>query len=154
MNNDTNENHNRRGKPSKHEQLEIERKLRSLFYKGVKPYQAVNETGYSPNTVKKYYCIFHKEIRDLEGSSFSQRCSDRKTSTCLGLDKQIEKLEKIQEELELKSKTGGTQDIKLYKLRISLSNSIADLITKRLGIANSPTYDDILEAMREVEKQK
>ena len=154
MNNDTNENRNRRGKPSKHEQLEIERKLRPLFYKGVKPYQAVIETGYSPNTVKKYYCKFHKEIRDLEGPNFAQQCKDRITLTCLALDKQIEKQKKIQEELELKSKTGGTQDIKLYKLQIGLSNSISNLITQRICIANSPTYDIMVEAMREREKQK
>jgi len=154
MNDITNESHNRRGKPSKHEQLEIERKLRILFDKGVRPYHAVIETGYSPNTVKKYYRKFHGEIRDLEGSNFAQQCRDRITLTCLVLDRQIEKQEKMQEELELKSKTGGTQDIKLYKLQISLSNSISDLITKRLGIANSPTYDNMLEAMREVEKQK
>ncbi len=151
MDNYTNENNrNGRGKPSKHEQLEIERTLRDTFRRGLLPCQAVIETGYSPNTVKKYYSKFYKEIRDLEGPDFAQQCKDRIISACFGLDREILKQEKIREELELKSKTGGTQDIHLYKLQTSLSNSIAGLIEKRLAIANSPTYRDILEAMKEV----
>jgi hypothetical protein len=155
MDNGTSENNrNGRGKPSKQEQLEIERTLRDTFRRGLLPYQAVIETGYSPNTVKKYYSKFCKEIRDLEGPDFAQQCRDRIISACLGLDREILKQEKIREELELKSKTGGTQDIHRYKLQTSLSNSIAGLIEKRLAIANSPTYRDVLEIMKEVEKQK
>src|SRR5579864_7556884 len=154
MDNDTNENNrNGRGKPSKQEQLEIERRLRPLFIRDVSPYHAVIETGYSPNTVKKYYHKFYKEIRDLEGSDFAQQCKDRIVSACFGIDEEISNLRKIRKELELKSQTGGTQYIQLYKLQISLSNSISDLILKRLGIANSPTYDEMLEAMRKVHEQ-
>jgi predicted transcriptional regulator len=147
-------NRNGKGRPSKYEQLEIERTLRDTFRRGLLSHQAVTETGYSPNTVKKYYGKFYKEIRDLEGPNFAQECMNRRISACLGLDQEILKQEKVREELELKSKTGGTQDIHLYKLQTSLSNSIADLIEKRLAIANSPTYRDMLEAMKEVEKQK
>ena len=155
MDNDTNENkRNARGRPSKPEQLQTDRELRSLFIRGVRPYHAAIETGHSRNTIKEYYRKSYKAVNDLEGPEFAQACKERIVSACLGIDNQISKLEKIQEELELKSKNGGTQDIKLYKLQISLSNSISDLIIKRLGIANSPTYDDMLAAMREVEKQK
>lgn len=155
MDNETNENkRNERGRPSKHEQRETERELESLFFKGVKPHHARLKTRYSPNTIKKYYSKFDKEIRDLEGPEFAQACRNRITTACLALDQQIEKQEKMQKELELMPKTGGTQDLKLYKLQINLSNSISDLTAKRLGIANSPTYHEMLEAMREVEKQK
>lgn len=155
MDNGTNEkNRNGKGKPSKHKQLEIESTLRSIFSRGLSPYAAVNETGYSVNTVKKYYRKFHKEITDLEGQDFAQECKDRKVSACFGIDRQISKLEKMQKELELKSQTSGTQYLQLYKLQISLSNSISDLIMKRLGIANSPTYDEMLSAMRKEGEQK
>lgn len=147
-------NHNWNGRPSKSEQLEIERTLRPLFMRGLSAHAAANKTGYSINTVKKYYLKFYKEITDLEGPNFAQQCKDRKTSACLGIDDQISKLEKIEQELELKSENSGAQYIQLYKLRISLSNSISDLHMKRLGIANSPTYDDMLEAMRKVHEQK
>ena len=153
--NETNENkRNGRGKPSKHEQLEIERELRLLFIDDVSPYAAANKTGHSINTVRKYYRKFYKEIRDLEGQNFAQECKDRIVSACFGIDKEISNLRKIQKELENKSQSNGAQDLQRYKLQISLSNSISDLIMKRLGIANSPTYDDMLVAMREVEKQK
>lgn len=153
--NETNENkRNGRGKPSKHEQLEIERELRPLFIRDVSPYYAAIETGHSINTIKKYYRKFYKEIRDLEGKDFAQKCKDRIVTACLGIDNEISNLRKIQKELENKSQSNGAQDLQRYKLQISLSNSISDLIMKRLGIANSPTYDDMLEAMKEVEKQK
>ena len=155
MDNDTNENNrNGRGKPSKYEQLEIERRLRSLFSMGLSPHAAAIETGYSINTVKKYYRKFYKEIRDFEGQNFAQECKDRIFSACCGIDTEISNLRKIQKELELKSQNSGTQYLQLCKLQISVSNSISDLIMKRLGIANSPTYDDMLAAMRKEGEQK
>ncbi len=155
MDNGTEKNyHNGRGKPSKQKQLEIERELRSLFIDDVSPYHAAIKTGYSINTVKKYYRKFYKEIRDLEGQNFAQECKDRIVSACFSIDKEISNLRKMQKELEFKSQTDGTQYIQLYKLQISLSNSISDLIMKRLGIANSPTYDDMLAAMRKEGEQK
>ena len=96
MDNDTNENNrNGRGKPSKHEQLEIERELRSLFINGLSPYAAANKTGHSINTVRKYYRKFYKEIRDLEGQDFAQECKDRIVSACFGIDNEISNLRKI-----------------------------------------------------------
>jgi hypothetical protein len=155
MKNDTdNTIHNRKGRPSKFEQLQIEKRLKPLFMRGLSSYSTAFETHYSINTVKKYYDNFYQEIRDLEGSEFNQACKDRKISACLGMDEQLLKMEKMQKELEQKPQTGGTQDIQLYKLRISLANSISDLRIKRLNIANSPTSDEILVALRKVDEQK
>jgi hypothetical protein len=155
MDNDTDENNrNGKGRPTKSEQLQIERRLRPLFVKGTNSYYAANETGYSLNTVKKYYRNFFQEVRELEGPEFDQACKDRIISACLGIDEQILKMEKMQKELELKSQTGGKQDIQLYKLRINLSNSISNLRIQRLGIANSPTSDEMLAALRKVDEQK
>ena len=155
MKDQTNEpNQNRRGRPSKCEQLQIERRLRPLFIRGLSTYSASIETGYSINTVKTYYDNFYKEIRDLEGPEFDQACKDRKISACLAIDEQIQKMEKMQKELEQKSQIGGTHDIQQYKLRISLCNLISDLKIKSLDIANSPTSDEILAALSKVEGQK
>ena len=155
MKNDTdNTVHNRKGRPSKYEQIQIERKLKLLFMRGSDSSAAAIETGYSINTLKSYYNNFYQEIRDLEGPEFDQACKDRKISACLGIDEQLLKMEKIQKELEQQSKTGGTHDIQLYKLRIGLANSISDLIIKKLNISNSPTSDEILAALRKVDEQK
>ncbi|HEV2192786.1 MAG TPA: hypothetical protein VGR54_04100 [Nitrosopumilaceae archaeon] len=151
MKNDTdNTVHNRKGRPSKFQQLQIERRLKPLFMRGLSPYSVAIETGYSKNTVKKYYGDFYQEIRDLEGPEFDQACKDRMISACLGIDEQLLKMEKMQKELEQKSQTDGTQYIQLYKLRISLANSISDLRIKKLNIANSPTSDEMLAALRKV----
>lgn len=147
-------NRSGKGRPSKPEQLEIESRLKDLFKKGTDSYSAANQTGYSINTVKKYYNKFYKEIRDLEGPDFAQTCKDRMVLTCLGIDKQISKFEKIEQELELKSQNGGKQDIHLYKLRISIAKAISDLYIKRMSIANSPTSDDMLETVQKWEYQK
>ncbi|HZS74466.1 MAG TPA: hypothetical protein VFA69_08200 [Candidatus Nitrosotalea sp.] len=147
-------NRNGKGRPSKPEQLEIERTLRPLFMRGLSVYAAADKTGYSINTVKKYYRNFYKEARNMEGQDFAQECKDRIVSTCLGIDREISKLEKIREEIELKSQNSGAQYIQLCKLRINLSDSISDLHMKRLGIANSPTYDEMLAALKKIREQK
>lgn len=155
MKDQTNEsNNNGRGRPTKSEQLQTERRLRPLFMRGMSTYSASIETGYSINTVRKYYDNFYKETRDLEGPEFDQACKDRKITACLALDIQIQKMEKMQKELEQKSQIGGTQDIQQYKLRISLCNMISDLNIKRLSIANSPTADEMLAALSKVDGQK
>lgn len=146
-------NRNGKGRPSKFEQLQIERKLRSLFLRGMSPYAAANETGYSINTVKKYYVKFFREVEDSESPEFIQACKDRKISACLGLDVQISKMEKMQEELD-QIPQAGKQYIQLCKLKVSLANSISDLIIKKLDIANSPTFDEILVAYRKESEHK
>ncbi len=155
MENHTNEtNRNGKGRPSKFEQLQIEKRLQPLFMIGLSSYSATIETGYSINTVKKYYSNFYQEMRDLEGPEFDQACKDRKISTCFGIDEQLLNMKKMQRELEQKPQTDGSKYIQLYKLRISLAKSISDLLTKKLNIANSPTSDEMLVALRKVDEQK
>jgi hypothetical protein len=147
-------NSNGRGRPNKPRQLDIESNLRIPFQSGKSTYQAAIETGYNINTVKKYYAQFYKEIKDLEGTEFAQACKDRKISTGFVIDTQISKMEKLQEELEKKASTDKIPYIQLCKLRINLSNLISDLHMKKLNIANSPTYDEILTALRDAGEQK
>ena len=155
MDNGTNKtDRNKRGRPSKPEQLDIERNLRNSFLSGKSSYQAAIETGYNKNTVKKYYSKLTKEARDLEDPEFAQACKDRNMSTGFAIDKQISKLEKMQEELERKTPTDETQYIQLYKLKISLADLISDKHIKKLNISNSPTYDEILAALRKIGEQK
>lgn len=146
-------NRNGKGRPSKFEQLQTERKLKPLFMSGLSPYAAAKETGYSINTVKKYYRGFFQEIRDLEGPEFDQACKNRRISTCLALDEQLLKMEKMQKELEQTPQT-GIPYTQLCKLKVSLANSISDLLIKKLNISNSPTADEMLVALRKVGEQK
>jgi hypothetical protein len=146
--------HNRKGRPGKFEQLQIEKKLQTLFVRGLNSYSAAIKTSYSINTVKKYYSNFYQKIRYLEGPEFDQACKNRKILTCSAIDEQLLKMEKMQTELEQKSQTGKIQYIQLCKLRISLSNSISNLHMKKLSIANSPTYDEMLTALKKVDEQK
>jgi len=88
-------NRNVKGRPSKPEQLQIERRLRPLFMRNLSSYTAANETGYSINTVKKYYKDFFRETRDLEGPEFDQACKERRISACLAIDEQLLKMEKM-----------------------------------------------------------
>ena len=147
-------NHNGKGRPSKFEQLEIEKKLRPFFTSGLSSYTASRETNYSVNTVKKYYKKWYKEIRDSEAPEFVQACNDRRISTCLAQDEQLLKAERMQKELEEKTRTDVTPNIQLYKLRIRLIQLISDLLLKKLNTANSPTLDDMLTAFKKVDEQK
>lgn len=146
-------NRNGKGRPSKSEQLEIERNLRTYFGRGKSTYQAAIKTGYSINTVKKYFSNFYKEVRDSEGPEFVQACKDRIVSACLAIDVQLSKMEEMQKELD-QIPQAGTRYIQLYKLKISLANSISDLFIKKLNIANSPTFDEMLVAIRKLDEDK
>ncbi|MDE1828859.1 MAG: hypothetical protein KGI25_00910 [Thaumarchaeota archaeon] len=144
---DTKTSGQKRGRPSKKEELEIERQLRNCFLQGKSPWAASGETGHSVNTVRKYK-RFYAEAREAESPEFVEACKERIVSARLALERQLQKLEKVRDELEKVSPQNGTQYIQINKLRINVVQAITDLHLKILNIANSPTVDELLAALR------
>lgn len=137
-----------RGRPSKKEELEMERQLRDCFLEGKSPWAASHETGHSVNTVRRYYKRYHAEAKESESPEFVEACKERILSTRLALERQLQKMEKVQNELEKVSAQDGTHYIQINKLRINAVQTITDLHLKILNIANSPTMDELMTAFR------
>lgn len=137
-----------RGRPSKAEQLQIERKLRPYFARMLSVLLAAKETGININTVKKYYKLWSDEIKAIEHPDFIERSKTIIRNSNLSLDHQLSKLYKLQETLEkqinhnIKQNNGiPNLSLGLYKVSILLSEKISDLILKKTNLTVTPTAD-------------
>ena len=137
-----------RGRPSKAEQLQIERKLRPYFARMLSVSFAAKETGININTVKKYYKLWSDEIKAIEHPDFIERSKTIIQNSNLALDHQLSKLYKLQETLKkqinhnIKQNNGiPNLSLGLYKVSILLSEKISDLILKKTNLTVTPTAD-------------
>jgi len=152
---------NSNGRPSKAEQLEIERKLRSYFEKSISPYVTSCETGINIKTVRKYFKEWSEEIRDSEHQDFIERSKTAKEQAILACDRQLLILYKAQEDFEKQvedsiKQSGGTPKLDrwLYKQRIEISNAIVNLTILKTTLENTPTADITLaKRMQELLKE-
>ena len=62
------------GRPTKHEQIYIERKLRPYFENSISARVTAGETGFNLKTVTKYFNQWKKEIIESETPDFLKRC--------------------------------------------------------------------------------
>lgn len=135
----------KRGRPNKAEQLHIARTLRSYFEKMLSVSFASRETGINPNTVKKYYKVFSDEIKLLEHPDFIIKSKQSISNCALAIDNQLSKLYTLQDKLEMQInseiKQHGKVTPALYKISITLSKNISDLLFKKTDLVISPTAD-------------
>ena len=137
-----------RGRPSKAKQLQIERKLRPCFEKMLTISLTARETGVNPNTVKKYYKMWHNEITSTEHPNFIKRSKIIISNANIALDNQLLKYYKLQEILEKQIKYTIKQnngipylENNIYKTSILLVEKISDLILKKTNLTSTPTAD-------------
>ena len=138
------------GRPSKAEQVEIQKKLRSYFEKSISPAIAASETGINIKTVNKYYDEWYVEIKNSQQPDFIERCKIEKERHILAYNHQLLEMYKIQDDLKsqtINCKSGGKPQSEkwLYKQRIEVANAITNLIGKMINLANAPTADISLE---------
>lgn len=133
------------GRPSKAEQLHIEKTLWSYFEKMLSTSFAARDTDININTVKKYYNIFAAEIRSSEHPDFIERSKNTIRNCILALDIQLKKLYTLQDKLEAQInydlKEHNTISPILYKTSITLSDKIADILFKKTNLILGPTAD-------------
>jgi hypothetical protein len=133
------------GRPNKAEQLHIEKTLWPYFEKMLSTSFAASDTGINISTVKKYYNKFSYQIRSVEHPDFIQRSKNTIQNCYLALDVQLSKLYTLQDKLELQI----SHEIKqhciippmLYKISITLSEKISELLLKKANLILSPTAD-------------
>jgi len=147
------ESNHERGRPTKAEELQIERKLRSYFAQGFSASYVSQQTGYNIKTILKHYSKFKKEILESENPDFIQRCIEEKEKTLYVYDNLIYNLyedrAEIEKLIEVSKKLGNIpQAERLYKLKLKITEDIANLVSAKINLTNTATAGDTAKLIR------
>jgi len=93
-------NAHNRGRPSKAQELEIERELWPFFTKLYSATFTAKKTGYDIKTVAKYFVEFKKEILESETREFVQRSRETKERGLLAYDELLYSLYEDRKDIE------------------------------------------------------
>ncbi len=151
-------NAHNRGRPSKPQELEIERELRPFFTKLFSATFTSKKTGYDIKTVARYFVEFKKEILESETRDFVQRSRETKERGLVAYDELLFSLYNDKEEVEhlidVAKKIADLRTIeKWYRIKMKINKDIAEIITVKINLENTATADDIAKFLQG-EKQK
>lgn len=154
---DTNLFNHGNGRPSKNEQLEIERILKPYFGNSISASVTSQKTGFNIKTVNKYFHDWYCEISESETSDFLQNCKEQKERALLTLENQICTLDDDKKEIQMlinaSKKTGNLAYLeKLYKIKLKIIENIGKFVSARINLVNSATADLVIEMNKKEEK--
>ncbi len=147
------------GRPTKTEQLEIEKELVPLFIVGIGTEMIHQKTGRAYETISKYRKKWYKRATSDIEQDFGKRQQMVKEASLVSLDKQIMELDSIKQELKqeqewlsLKYSENGKSDstkIPFEKRRISTRIKLVNEITKlqdiKAALEMTATVDEDIE---------
>jgi len=147
-----------RGRPSKAQELEIERILRPFFTKLYSATFTAKKTGFDIKTVAKYFAEFKKEILESETTEFVQRSRETKERGLLAYDELLYSLYNDKEEVEhlidVAKKIADLRTVeKWYRIKMKINKDITEVIAAKINLENTATVDDIAKILQG-EKQK
>jgi len=145
------------GRPTKGEQLNIERTLRPYFENSISATFTAFETGFDKKTVLKYFNQWKEEILESENPEFFKKCKEEKQRSLLTYEKQISSLVKDKKEIELLIEASRRASNlpyleKFYKLKLKITETIGKFVAVRINLVNAATADTVFELEQKVEK--
>jgi len=145
------------GRPTKGEQINIERTLRPYFENSISATVTAFETGFDKKTVLKYFNQWKNEILESENGEFFKRCKEEKERCLLTYEKQISSLVTDKKEIELlieasRRASNLTYLEKLYKLKLKITEAIGKFVSARINLVNAATADTVFELEKKEEK--
>jgi len=157
-NDSTNQFEHVNGRPSRKEQLEIERILKPYFENSISASVTAKKTGFNIKTVNKHFHDWYKEIAESETSDFLQKCKEEKARALMTLENQICTLDEdkkdIQELINASIKTGTFAYLeKFYKIKLKIIENMGKFVSARINLVNSATVDVVIE-MNKKEEEK
>jgi hypothetical protein len=146
-----------RGRPSKAEELQIERTLRPFFAKSYSATFTAQKTGYNIKTVTKYFNKFKQELLESETPDFIQRCKEEKETCLFSYDNLIDTLyedkKDIEYFIEVAKKMGNLpQAAKLYRLKLKINQDIGNFVSAKINLINTATAGDIAKLLQGEDK--
>ena len=95
------------GRPSKQEQLNLQKTLQENYEKGISATKTADLTGINVKTVCKYFNEWHKQINEIEKSKFQDRILEARSQHLIVLDNQLNNLYKLQNKMQENTVTGS-----------------------------------------------
>jgi len=146
-----------RGRPSKAEELEIERTLQTFFSKTYSATFTAKKTGYNIKTVTKYFAEFKKEILETETTEFVQRSRETKERGLLAYDELLYSLYNDKKEIEhlidVAKKIADLRTVeKCYRIKMKINKDIAEVIAAKINLENTATVGDTAKLVGEMQK--
>jgi len=146
-----------RGRPSKAEELQIERTLRPFFAKSYSATFTAQKTEYNIKTVIKYFSKFKQELLESETPDFIQRCREEKERGLFAYDNLIYSLyedkKDIEHLIEVAKKTGNLLEAKkLYQLKLKIDQDIGNFVSAKINLTNTATAVDIAKLLQGEDK--
>lgn len=146
-------NAHERGRPSKAEELEIERTLRPFFTKSQSSTFTAQRTGYNIKTVIKYFSKFKQELLESETPDFIQRCREEKERSLFTYDDLIYSLYEDKEEIEhlikVAKKMGNLPQVeKLYRLKLKIKQDIGNFVSAKINLTNTAIAGDVAKLLQ------
>jgi len=142
-----------RGRPSKAEELQIERRLRPYFAKSQSATFTAQKTGYNIKTVTKYFDKFKQELLESETQDFIQRCREEKERSLFTYDDLIYSLYEAKEDIEylikVAKKMGNLSQVeKLYRLKLKIMQDIGNFVSAKINLINTATASDTAKLLQ------
>ena len=138
------------GRPTKYEQIEIERQLRPYFEGSYSAYVTSQKTGYDIKTVLRYFNKWSQEILDSENVDFLKRAKEQKERAVINLENQIHSLENFKKDIETiikaATKAGNFELVeKFSKLKLKTIEDIVKFASAKINLVNTATSDVVIE---------
>jgi len=146
-----------RGRPSKAQELEIERTLQPFFARAYSATFAAKKTDYNIKTVTKYYNKFKQDILESETTDFVKRCTEEKEKCLYAYDELIYSLYEDRKDIErlidASEKIGDLQNVtKLYRTKLKINEDIANFVSAKINLSNTATVADTAKILGEKQK--
>ena len=145
------------GRPSRSEQVQIQKTLRTQFERGTSATYAAKVTGMNIKTVCKYFDEWTRQIFEIEKKDFVIRQKISKERAILNLDYMIFELYKLLDEIKAEIKTYKTEKKlvpkHLWSMNFDILKTIADFTQQKLAFGMTRTVDvsmkEIIEKSRD-----
>ena len=137
------------GRPSKADQLNIQKKLRPFFERGYNGTFTSNKTGINIKTICKYFEEWSERIQESENEEFFARQKKDKERIILALDHLISQdydlLDISKKEIENYTQENKSVPKSILNLNLETVKHIASLIERKFSILMQPPAEEELE---------
>ena len=159
MNDIVSKDKNKRGRPTKSAQADIQRQLRPYYQKSISAYTTAKLTGIDIKTVCRYFNKWYRDIMESEERDFIQRCKQQKEQCVLAYDTQIYSLNEDKDELDKliqNLKRSGNLSLmeRLYNLKLKVTEKICSFVAAKTNLINVPTMDTIINLKKKESEKK
>lgn len=137
------------GRPSKGEQVQMQKTLRKYFEWGLSATSTASQTGYNVKTVCKYFDEWAEQIMELERKDFFEQNKLDRIQIISSFDSQIIEaykfLDEISEQISDSKKKGVIVPKHLLTLHLETMRYISNVTEKKGALVMSPVLDQVLK---------